>query len=236
MTFCGGGNTVRAPCLARMQVSPIRLASEGLKQSLSRFWKRLGRVPDRVFVGVGGWGDGIYGIWKGFRELLECGVARPVPRMIACQTEGANSLVRAFRKGEQVIVPLDSVHTVASSLAERTWPRVSKRSAQCTTLRLWRWRLQMKMRWPPCVGWRAGVSLWNRVRLSLWLAFHQLLEDETDSAAGETWVSIGSGAAPKWPEDCCKASPCRRYCQISKRCLTGNREVRSGWNNEQRND
>lgn len=172
--------------------------AEGFKTIAFEILKQLGRVPDRVFVGVGS-GDGIYGIWKGFRELLECGVVDTVPRMIGCQTVGANSLVRAFRTGKQVIVPLDFVDTVASSLAERAAGQQALTAVYESAglaLEVTDEEALTAMRWMA----RRGIALEPSSAVPL-ACLHQLLKQETDSATGEIWVSIGSGAAPKWPED-----------------------------------
>jgi threonine synthase len=57
-----------------------------------------GNIPDIIFVPVG---DGVIlsGIFKGFRELLELGWIKKLPRLIAVQAEGSNALVRYLDTG-----------------------------------------------------------------------------------------------------------------------------------------
>lgn len=172
--------------------------AEGFKTIAFEIWKQLGRVPHRVFVGVGS-GDGIYGIWKGFRELLAAGAADTLPRMVACQTEGANSLVRAFRNREQVVTPLEVFATVASSLAE---PAASQQALRAVydsaglALQVSDEQALATMRWMS----RRGISLEPSSAVPL-ACLQKLREQEGETAAEEIWVSIGSGAGPKWPED-----------------------------------
>lgn len=172
---------------------------EGFKTIAFEIVQQLGRVPDRVFVPVGS-GDGIYGIWKGFRELRACGMVGAVPRMYGCQTRGANSLVRAFDKGDRTITPLTSAQTVASSLAELAVSEtalsavydsgggaieVSDDEALAEGRRLL----------------RRGIALEPSSSVPL-ACLRKVREREGErSTASEVWVSIGSGAATKWPDD-----------------------------------
>ncbi len=68
------GDTFPCTTLSMQKAYSNPFGVEGAKTIAFEIWQDLGRVPDRVFVGVGS-GDGIYGIWKGFRELHECGLA-----------------------------------------------------------------------------------------------------------------------------------------------------------------
>ncbi len=76
-----------------------------------------GSAPDRVFVPAGS-GDGTYGIWKGFRELAERKQISAAPRIVACQAQGANSALRAWKMGRNHVEALPEVHTDALSVAE----------------------------------------------------------------------------------------------------------------------
>jgi threonine synthase len=80
-------------------------------------------VPDRVFVPVGS-GDGLYGLWKGFVELKKVGLARRLPKMIACQARGAAPYVNAFLKGLRQMEPVKEACTIAISISEEEggWP------------------------------------------------------------------------------------------------------------------
>jgi threonine synthase len=172
---------------------------EGFKTIAFEILQQLGRIPERVFVPVGS-GDGIYGIWKGFRELRSCGLVDTVPRMYGCQTSGANSLVRAFLRGDRTITPLQSAQTIASSLAELAVGEAAldavydsgggaievsddEALAERRTLA------------------RRGIALEPSSCVPL-ACLRKVRESEAGrSTAGEVWVSIGSGAAPKWPDD-----------------------------------
>ena len=59
-------------------------------------------LPDVVLYPTGG-GTGLIGMWKAFGELEYSGWLRSSerPRMIACQAEGCDPIVRAFEAGER---------------------------------------------------------------------------------------------------------------------------------------
>lgn len=57
-----------------------------------------GEVPDAVLVGIGA-GDGLYGIWKGFRELAALDAIDEPPRMVAVQPEERTPVVEALEAG-----------------------------------------------------------------------------------------------------------------------------------------
>jgi threonine synthase len=172
---------------------------EGFKTIAFEIWQQLGRVPHRVFVGVGS-GDGIYGIWKGFRELREAGLVKTVPRIIGCQTTGANSLVRAFRKGAGTITRLSSLHTVASSLAELATGQQAVRAvydSEGEAIEVSDKEALAAMHWMA----KRGVALEPSSAVPLACLRRSRAVEGNKKNAGEIWVSIGSGAAPKWPDD-----------------------------------
>ncbi len=172
---------------------------EGFKTIAFELWQQLGQVPHRVFVGVAS-GDGIYGIWKGFRELREAGLTATVPRIVGCQTTGANSLVRAFRSGAQTITPLEEIHTVASSLAEFAAGRQALRAVYDSggeALEVTDDETLDAMRWMA----KRGIALEPSSAVPLaCLRKARLLEGKSNND-GEVWVAIGSGSAAKWPDD-----------------------------------
>lgn len=166
---------------------------EGFKTIAFEIYEQMGNAaPDRVFVPAGS-GDGIYGVWKGFRELLALGSIRQAPKMIACQAAGADSAYRAFQRGSHRAEPLESVSTVALSIAERITGDHALRAVYqsggsvvtCSdeaTLKAVRLLLRQGLAFEPA----SAVAL----------ACLQQLAPE--AAPGETWVMIGSGAAVKW--------------------------------------
>lgn len=56
-------------------------------------------VPEAVFVPTG-YGELLYGVWKGFVELHRLGVAGRLPRMFACEPDGGAPLAKALRLGQ----------------------------------------------------------------------------------------------------------------------------------------
>jgi len=56
------------------------------------------KVPSYIFVPVG---DGciISGVWKGFKDLKECGFIKDMPVLIGVQAEGCDPLAREFDNG-----------------------------------------------------------------------------------------------------------------------------------------
>jgi threonine synthase len=72
------------------------------------------RVPDLVAVPAG-LGDGIAGIWRGFRALAEWGVVDEVPRMVAVEVGGA--VASALAGGKDWVPPSPETGSLAESLA-----------------------------------------------------------------------------------------------------------------------
>jgi threonine synthase len=72
--------------------------------------------PDSIVFPTGG-GEGVIGIWKGFKELVELGWVDRVPRLIVVQAAGCAPLVRAFCRGEpEVKVAWKRAETIAAGL------------------------------------------------------------------------------------------------------------------------
>jgi threonine synthase len=73
-------------------------------------------VPDSILFPTGG-GEGIIGLWKGFKELVELGWTEKIPRLIAVQSSGCAPLVEAFENGEsEVKEAWENADTIASGL------------------------------------------------------------------------------------------------------------------------
>ncbi len=72
--------------------------------------------PDVVVYPTGG-GTGLIGIWKAFQELQSLDwVRRPLPQMVAVQTEGCAPVVQAFYEGANTTSPWPDPHTRALGL------------------------------------------------------------------------------------------------------------------------
>jgi threonine synthase len=92
---------------------------EGYKTMSYEIFHQLGgRAPDAVYVPVAG-GDGTWGIYKGFRELHELGVATHVPRIVACQSTSGAPIVNAVDHGLEAVAPVATSSTIALSIVDR---------------------------------------------------------------------------------------------------------------------
>jgi threonine synthase len=82
---------------------------EGYKTIAWEIVRDLGDVPDAVVFPCAR-GNGLYGTWKGFRDLRDLGVTHRVPRMIACQPLGAATIAASLHAGTSVwLTPSPSV-------------------------------------------------------------------------------------------------------------------------------
>src|SRR5712691_10912968 len=93
---------------------------EGYKTIAFEIFEQLG--PDalasaHVFVPVGG-GDSLYGIYKGFRELVQLGALARLPRLHACQPTGAAPLVAAETSGADEVPHVEVDASLALSIRE----------------------------------------------------------------------------------------------------------------------
>lgn len=89
--------------------------TEAKKTVAFEIWEQLGReVPDVVAVPVGD-GPTLNGIAKGFRELVACGVADRVPRLIGVQAAGCQPIKHAWEAGG-LVAPV-TPDTIADGIA-----------------------------------------------------------------------------------------------------------------------
>lgn len=87
---------------------------EGKKTVAYEIWEQLGfNIPDRIYVSIG---DGCItsGIYKGFYDLIQLGLADRLPRIIGVQAAGCNPVEVAMKTGEFVA---QSGNTIADSIA-----------------------------------------------------------------------------------------------------------------------
>lgn len=88
---------------------------EGYKTIAFELHAQLGGViPDLVAVPVA-YAEGLYGIWKGFDELVKLGRAHQTPRMLACEPLGG-ALGTALERGNGPIARVARTPTVARGL------------------------------------------------------------------------------------------------------------------------
>ncbi|MEM3700335.1 MAG: threonine synthase [Candidatus Bathyarchaeia archaeon] len=73
-------------------------------------------LPDNIIFPTGG-GEGIIGLWKGFKDLIELGWTKKVPRLIIVQSTGCAPLVKAYNNGEaEVKEAWENAETIAAGL------------------------------------------------------------------------------------------------------------------------
>jgi threonine synthase len=102
---------------------------EGYKTLAFEVVRDLGRVPDKVLIPVAA-GNTLYGMWKGFRELRELGLASRTPQIVACHAAGANALEVSFKEGRDDVVVLEQAFSIATSTRERTAGRQALESVR----------------------------------------------------------------------------------------------------------
>lgn len=91
---------------------------EGYKTIAFEIWEQLGgTLPHAVLVPTGG-GDSLAGVARGFRDLVDLGLARARPLLVACQAAAAPSLVRARAAGAAHVTPIKVEPTQATSISE----------------------------------------------------------------------------------------------------------------------
>jgi threonine synthase len=88
---------------------------DGYKSLAYELVQELQIVPDWVVVPAGS-GEGLSGIWKGFRELRDLKQISRLPRMVGVQASGAAPLVKAFASGLEGVAALDHARTIASGI------------------------------------------------------------------------------------------------------------------------
>ncbi len=91
---------------------------EGNKTYAFEIWWDLGQaIPDHEIHPIGT-GGGIYGAWKGYRELLAVGLTDRLPRLHGTQPAACQSLVTAFSKRLPVASAEGNPHaTIAEAIA-----------------------------------------------------------------------------------------------------------------------
>ncbi len=90
---------------------------EAKKTVAFEVWEQLGRwLPDVMFVPVGD-GTTLVALYKGFAELVSCGLAARQPRLIGVQAERCQPLVWAWLGAPARQAELDPGATVADGIA-----------------------------------------------------------------------------------------------------------------------
>ncbi len=93
--------------------------AEGYKTISYELYLQLGRrIPEAVFVPVG-FGELLFGIYKGFSELMRFGLVNEIPRLIACKSASGAPLKQAF-ENSKTTMSVVAGHTDAYSIAVST--------------------------------------------------------------------------------------------------------------------
>ena len=87
---------------------------DGYKTIAYEIFDQLGEVPDVVVVPVA-YGDGLVGIHRGFRDLVDMGLAARAPRMVAAEPFGPYAAALAHDPREPV--PVETSASVSFSVA-----------------------------------------------------------------------------------------------------------------------
>lgn len=91
---------------------------EGYKTIAYEIFTELG-VPAAVFAPTG-YGELLFGVWKGFAELARLGVAATTPRIFACEPAAGGPLARAIAEGRpaaKIEVARTSAYAINSSVS-----------------------------------------------------------------------------------------------------------------------
>lgn len=73
-------------------------------------------LPDNIFFPTGG-GEGIIGLWKGFKELMKLSWIKEIPHLIVVQSSGCAPLVEAYNKNKtEVKEAWKNAETIAAGL------------------------------------------------------------------------------------------------------------------------
>jgi threonine synthase len=97
-------------------VNPFR--AEGHKTLAYEVFAKLHEDADFVVCPLGT-GGGLWGTWKGFKEMRTLGVMDNLPRMVAVQPEAVMHTVKAFKEGKETAEAFgEGRNTVVQSLAD----------------------------------------------------------------------------------------------------------------------
>lgn len=170
-------------------------AVEGYKTIAFELCEQLGEAPDAVAVPVGA-GDGLYGTWKGFRELQELGVIDETPRMIGVQSAERAALPKAVEAGAETVGVDEGPRPITISVGGSSTSDHGLRAireSDGTAYGIPREAVERGMRE---LG-REGIV----VEPASALAYAAIREARDDGFLdrGETVVPVATGAGVKWP-------------------------------------
>lgn len=171
-------------------------AYEGYKTIAFELVDQLDSTPDAVVLAVGA-GDGLFGIWKGFRELRQLGIIRTPPKMIAVQPEERAPLVEAIDNGsDKVEIREDTTPLTTStmSLAVGSHAIEAIRESEGFAYSIDHDSVM------GAVHDAGDEAIFLEPASSLTLAGVRNAIAHGDVDSGDTVVCIGTGAGVKWPD------------------------------------
>lgn len=97
-------------------INPFR--AEGHKSLAYESHERIRDGVEFVICPIGT-GGGLWGAWKGFKELYEFGLTQKLPHMIASQPEAVMHTAKAFKEGKEIAESFGNPNgTIVQSLAD----------------------------------------------------------------------------------------------------------------------
>jgi len=158
--------------------------------------EQLCEPPDVVVAPVGS-GDGLYGTWKGFRELRELGVTERSPRMVGVQPAERPSLAEALEAGDDAVGTAPGPMPITTSTSGDSAGDHALRAVQesgGTAYGVEREEVLAAMR----AAGREGVVLEPACALAVAATERLAADDEVTD--GDTAVCVATGAGVKWPD------------------------------------
>lgn len=153
--------------------------------------------PPAAVVSAIGTGDGLYGTWKGFRELAEFGIIETPPRMIGVQPAERTAVVDALEDDAESVGESPGPRPITTSAGGTSAGdhvlRAIRESAG-TAVPVEREDIEAAIR---DVG-RDGIFL--EPASAITVAGVDVAVDRGHLDRGETVVCLGTGAGVKWPQ------------------------------------
>lgn len=157
---------------------------------------QLETVPDAVVMGIGA-GDGLYGIWKGFRELAAADVVDDPPKMVGVQPAERPAVVEALAVDAETVGTVEGpmpITTSAGGTSAGDHVLRAIRESDGDAYAIERQEIEAAIR----ATAREGVFL--EPASANTVAGVEAALDDGLLDTGDTVVCLGTGAGVKWPE------------------------------------
>lgn len=156
----------------------------------------FGHAPAAVTVPIGA-GDGLYGVWKGFRELREAGTIDSTPRMYGVQPAERPSVIRALESGSESVGLVNGSMPITTSTSGPTagdHALQAIRESAGDAYGVERSDVEAAIR---TIG-QEGIFVEPASALSLAGVEYMVADGAVDD--GEDIVCLATGAGVKWPD------------------------------------